>query len=119
MWFFKDKHKTIRSAIPHLQITKQQKQRCSEELMHFLSDNCKTDLGENAAAVLTATQEIQTDYTCPWTTALSWKYESDMLVRYEPAEIIRKQHTAQSKAAKTVCSLPSVKTQLKHSFIKD
>lgn len=44
---------------------------------------------KNAAAVLTATQKTQTDYTCPWTTAQSAKYESDMPVRYEPARPLR------------------------------
>lgn len=36
MWFLKDKHKAIRLATHHLQITKHQKQHCSEELMHGL-----------------------------------------------------------------------------------
>lgn len=36
MWFLKDKHKAIRLATHHLQITKHRKQHCSEELMHGL-----------------------------------------------------------------------------------
>ena len=60
---------------------------------------------ENAAAVLTATQKPQTDYTCPWTTALSAKYESDMPVRYEPARPLRSSSSTphKSKAEKAVC----------------
>lgn len=72
----------------------------------------KTDLGENAAAVLTATEEIQTDYTCPWTTALQ-KYESDMPVRYEPARPLRSSSSStQPKVEKAV----RLSDTDKHSF---
>lgn len=77
----------------------------------------KTDLGENAAAVLTAAQEIQTDYTCPWTIALSAKiriWYACQIWAGEAAEIIQ-QHTTQSKAETAVClSGPD-----KHSFFKE
>lgn len=63
--------------------------------MHGLSDSWKTDHAENAPAVLTATQEIQTDYTCSRTTALSFKYESDMLVRYKPTSDRQHSHRKQ------------------------